>query len=206
MLKRPLFSETGIILFAENLLVDPKGEVYAKLYSSSFNLGAKVTGEKFSKFIAGPPQGKPVPKDRKADYVVEEQTTPEQAIIFRLSGDYNPLHIGEFVLVTMKPVNVHQNVSLPFQTLVLVKRQDLAGSSSMASPPSDSLDVRSSKLSVVVTPTPSSSSVSGSQPPSSPATTSRPASGKSAKAPVARLRSLSRQRTSPRARSCLVPG
>ncbi|TEB32619.1 peroxisomal dehydratase [Coprinellus micaceus] len=86
-------NKTGIILFAENLLVDPKGEVYAKLYSSSFNLGAKVTGEKFSKFIAGPPQGKPVPKDRKADYVVEEQTTPEQAIIFRLSGDYNPLHI-----------------------------------------------------------------------------------------------------------------
>jgi len=62
--------------------------------SSSFNLGAKVTGEKFSKFIAGPPQGKPMPKDRKADWVVEEQTTPEQAIIFRLSGDYSPLHIG----------------------------------------------------------------------------------------------------------------
>jgi acyl dehydratase len=24
---------------------------------------------------------------------VEEQTTPEQAAIYRLSGDYNPLHI-----------------------------------------------------------------------------------------------------------------
>jgi peroxisomal enoyl-CoA hydratase 2 len=56
-------------------------------------LGAKATGDKFSKFIAGPPQGKPIPKDRKSDYVVEEQTTPEQAIVFRLSGDYNPLHI-----------------------------------------------------------------------------------------------------------------
>lgn len=62
--------------------------------SSSFNLGAKATGQKFSKIIAGPPQGKPIPKDRKADWVVQEQTTPEQAIIFRLSGDYNPLHIG----------------------------------------------------------------------------------------------------------------
>lgn len=62
--------------------------------SSSFNLGAKATGEKFSKYIAGPPQGKPIPKDRKADYVFEEQTSPEQAIVFRLSGDYNPLHIG----------------------------------------------------------------------------------------------------------------
>jgi len=86
-------NKTGLILTVENTLVSPSGEVYAKLYSSSFNLGAKVTGEKYSKFIAGPPQGKPVPKDRKADWVVQDQTSPEQAIIFRLSGDYNPLHI-----------------------------------------------------------------------------------------------------------------
>ncbi|KAJ3506755.1 hypothetical protein NLJ89_g6688 [Agrocybe chaxingu] len=51
-------NKSGIILTAENSLVDPKGVVYAKLFSSSFNLGAKATGEKFSKFIAGPPQGK----------------------------------------------------------------------------------------------------------------------------------------------------
>jgi len=86
-------NKSGIILTAENTLVDPNGVVYAKLFSSSFSLGAKATGEKFSKIIAGPPQGKPIPKDRKADWVVQEQTTPEQAIIFRLSGDYNPLHI-----------------------------------------------------------------------------------------------------------------
>jgi len=86
-------NKSGIILTAENTLVDPNGVIYAKLFSSSFNLGAKATGEKFSKIIAGPPQGKPIPKDRKADWVIQEQTTPEQAIIFRLSGDYNPLHI-----------------------------------------------------------------------------------------------------------------
>jgi hypothetical protein len=62
--------------------------------SSSFNLGAKATGDKYSKIIAGPPQAKPIPKDRRPDWVVTEQTTPEQAIVFRLSGDYNPLHIG----------------------------------------------------------------------------------------------------------------
>ncbi len=37
--------------------------------------------------------------DREPDFVVEEKTTPEQALLYRLSGDYNPLHadpaIGE---------------------------------------------------------------------------------------------------------------
>jgi acyl dehydratase len=86
-------NKSGIITTTEQLLVDPHGTTYAKLYSSTFHLGAKTTGEKFTKFIAGPPQAKPIPKDRKPDWVFKDQTTPEQAIVFRLSGDYNPLHI-----------------------------------------------------------------------------------------------------------------
>jgi len=88
-------NKTGIVLTAENKLVGPDGQVYAKLYSSSFNLGAKATGEKFSKVIAGPPSAKPIPKDRAntPDHTITESTSPEQALIFRLSGDYNPLHI-----------------------------------------------------------------------------------------------------------------
>ncbi|KAJ7023440.1 peroxisomal dehydratase [Mycena alexandri] len=86
-------NKSGIILTTESQLLDPKGTPYAKLYSSSFNIGAKATGDKYSKHIAGPPQGKPVPTDRKADWVVRDQTTKEQALVFRLSGDYNPLHI-----------------------------------------------------------------------------------------------------------------
>jgi len=33
-----------------------------------------------------------VPKDRAPDFRVEEKTTPEQALLYRLSGDPNPLH------------------------------------------------------------------------------------------------------------------
>lgn len=34
-----------------------------------------------------------VPPKRKPDAVMEEKTTLDQAAIYRLSGDYNPLHI-----------------------------------------------------------------------------------------------------------------
>jgi peroxisomal enoyl-CoA hydratase 2 len=86
-------NKTGVVTTAENVLVDPKGVPYAKLYSSTFYIGMKITGEKFAKSIAGPPQAKPIPKDKRAHWVVRQQTTPEQALIYRLSGDYNPLHI-----------------------------------------------------------------------------------------------------------------
>ena len=33
-----------------------------------------------------------MPKDRPADFRIEQQTSPEQALLYRLSGDYNPLH------------------------------------------------------------------------------------------------------------------
>ncbi|KIP02808.1 hypothetical protein PHLGIDRAFT_95571 [Phlebiopsis gigantea 11061_1 CR5-6] len=86
-------NKSGIVLEHEALLVDPHGTVYAKLYSASFNLGAKATGQKFSKRIAGPPPAKAIPKDRKPDHVVRDKTSPEQALVYRLSGDYNGLHI-----------------------------------------------------------------------------------------------------------------
>jgi acyl dehydratase len=42
-----------------------------------------------------PSDGEPepaVPKDRPADFTFEEATTPEQALLYRISGDVNPLH------------------------------------------------------------------------------------------------------------------
>jgi len=40
-----------------------------------------------------PPPHESIPQNRAPDYVVRDQTTPEQALLYRLSGDYNPLHI-----------------------------------------------------------------------------------------------------------------
>ncbi|KAG2354436.1 MaoC like domain-containing protein [Suillus spraguei] len=88
-----IFAESGIIIDNEAILLDSRDVPYAKLYSSAFYLGLKANGDKFSKAIAAPPRAKPVPKDRKPDWVVRDKTTPEQALIYRLSGDYNPLHI-----------------------------------------------------------------------------------------------------------------
>lgn len=33
-----------------------------------------------------------IPKGKPADFRIEETTSPEQALLYRLSGDYNPLH------------------------------------------------------------------------------------------------------------------
>lgn len=49
-----------------------------------------------------------VPKDREPDFVVEETTSPEQALLYRLSGDVNPLHadpaFAESVGFTQGPI------------------------------------------------------------------------------------------------------
>ncbi len=42
---------------------------------------------------APPPRSPKIrPPEREADWVVEDPTTPEQALLYRLSGDLNPLH------------------------------------------------------------------------------------------------------------------
>ncbi|MGH7284207.1 MAG: MaoC/PaaZ C-terminal domain-containing protein [Polyangiaceae bacterium] len=38
------------------------------------------------------PSGIDIPKEKQPDFAIEEKTTPEQALLYRLSGDPNPLH------------------------------------------------------------------------------------------------------------------
>lgn len=62
--------------------------------AATFNLGAKLTGTRFTRMAVAPPRHESVPTNRKPDWVVREKTTADQALIYRLSGDYNPLHVG----------------------------------------------------------------------------------------------------------------
>lgn len=66
------------------------------MQSTAFHVGAKITGQRFSKAVASPPPPAEIPKDRKPGWVVTDTTSPEQAVVYRLTADYNPLHIGQF--------------------------------------------------------------------------------------------------------------
>lgn len=53
----------------------------------------QVHGDEADNPDRGPATAQNNPPSRKPDAVIEEKTTLEQAAIYRLSGDYNPLHI-----------------------------------------------------------------------------------------------------------------
>ncbi|CAF0705114.1 unnamed protein product [Brachionus calyciflorus] len=82
---------SGALLIINIELLDEKNELVALNQFVTFSVGSgnfggkrdsdklvKVTSKKF---------------DRKADRVVEEKTTVDQAALYRLNGDLNPLHI-----------------------------------------------------------------------------------------------------------------
>lgn len=79
---------SGALVESESQLVGEDGTLYYKFSSGGFQIGAygfKNSGTTNSEKVITP--------TRKPDAVVELVTTPEQAHIYRLSGDYNPLHI-----------------------------------------------------------------------------------------------------------------
>jgi len=77
----------GALLVIDAETVDEKGRV---LFKNTF--GAFARGEGGFGGERGPSGPRNVPPDRKPDATVEMRTLPQQALIYRLSGDMNPLH------------------------------------------------------------------------------------------------------------------
>ncbi|PYH41485.1 putative trimethyllysine dioxygenase TmlH [Aspergillus saccharolyticus JOP 1030-1] len=81
--------KAGTVLETEQSIVDQTtGEIYTKIFSSSFFVGqGGWGGPKGPSTVNYPP---PEGKTPDATHVI--QTTPETALLYRLNGDYNPLH------------------------------------------------------------------------------------------------------------------
>jgi acyl dehydratase len=85
--------EKGAIMESTRTLLDETGRELASIKQMHFLRGNGGFG--------GPPPPKVPdalpPADRSADRIVDLPTRPEQALIYRLSGDLNPLHIDPAV-------------------------------------------------------------------------------------------------------------
>jgi acyl dehydratase len=77
----------GAVIVSETLLKDEAGDPVLTITGSTFARGDGGFG--------GPSEGQPEPHEvpkRPADMTVDIPTSPDQALIYRLSGDRNPLH------------------------------------------------------------------------------------------------------------------
>lgn len=84
-------ADKGSLLYAERQIFDvASGELVATVTQGSFLRGDGGAGTVATEAAPVP---HPVPADRPADFVSAMVTRPEQAIIYRLCGDMNPLHI-----------------------------------------------------------------------------------------------------------------
>jgi acyl dehydratase len=87
-------ADKGAVMYLTRKLFDQaNGELLMTVRSSAFMRGNGGFGGKTD----GAPQPHPVPSDRPPDSVLDLATRPEQAVLYRLSGDYNPLHIDPAV-------------------------------------------------------------------------------------------------------------
>ncbi|GAB5366987.1 hypothetical protein AAMO2058_001191000 [Amorphochlora amoebiformis] len=80
--------KSGTVLESEMTISDKEGDIYAIITTGSFYVGvtdSKPYGKSHSRNVVTP--------SRKPDSIVEETTSLAQAALYRLSGDYNPLHI-----------------------------------------------------------------------------------------------------------------
>jgi len=77
----------GAVVITETESFDEAGELLMTNVMTTFIRGAGGWGGD-----RGPKVTPIVPPERAPDHVVEERTAPDQALLYRLSGDWNPLH------------------------------------------------------------------------------------------------------------------
>jgi len=77
----------GAVVNTEFLTYDEHGDLMIKNELATFVRGAGGWGGE-----RGPSADVNVPPDRAPDKVIEERTSENQALLYRLSGDWNPLH------------------------------------------------------------------------------------------------------------------
>jgi acyl dehydratase len=80
-------ADKGAVLYSSRRIYTESGDHVATTRQSSFLRGDGGFGGKSD----GAPKPHPLP-DRKADLVAHTTTRPGQALLYRLSGDYNPIH------------------------------------------------------------------------------------------------------------------
>lgn len=108
---------SGASVEQEALIVGEDGTEYTRLISGSFLVGAKGFKD------AGRTNSEKItPPSRQPDKVVELTTSPYQAQIYRLSGDYNPLHVDPDIaqMNGFKEPILHGLCSLGFSTRALL--------------------------------------------------------------------------------------
>lgn len=81
-------ADKGALIISSRSISDAQGNLIATVRGSSF---LRADGG-FGGTSVGAPKPHPLP-DRPPDQAVTMHTAPNQAMIYRLSGDYNPLHI-----------------------------------------------------------------------------------------------------------------
>jgi 3-hydroxyacyl-CoA dehydrogenase/3a,7a,12a-trihydroxy-5b-cholest-24-enoyl-CoA hydratase len=112
---------SGTIVQTETLIHDAdSGEIVAKVTSNTFYVGTTkgvITKGNPAKFVI------PVPSSRPPDMVVERATSTIQAALYRLSGDYNPLHIDPDVALAFgyKQPILHGLCTLGFACNIVVE-------------------------------------------------------------------------------------
>jgi acyl dehydratase len=78
----------ALLRSARDLFDKSTGDLLATIRQGSFLRGNGGQGG----LKEGAPVPHPIPSDRAPDIILPMPTRPEQGLIYRLSGDYNPLH------------------------------------------------------------------------------------------------------------------